>query len=131
MPSKSLVRLWLVSSLLPLLLPLWHIPVFAETALDKIAFDLSPISSEGLVGSGGNVRSLRYEFCIPATETALTEVLAIDPTLHYFEHSRGRIGCTGEQRLVIGSTHQPQWREILVQIARLEYVDRIEEFVGE
>jgi hypothetical protein len=94
----------------------------------KITFDLSRISPAGLVGPPDGLRSVSYEFCIPAS--AWAEVQAIDPTLQPYPGSRGRIGCR-DQTLCIGTTSNPRWREILQAIAALEFVDRIDEFVGE
>lgn len=97
----------------------------------KITFDLSRISADGLMRDDNAIRSLSYEFCIPATTTALAEVQAIDPTIHHFPNSAGRIGCTGDEYLCIGNTHQPEWRSVLLAIARLNYVEQIDEFFGE
>lgn len=97
----------------------------------KITFDLSQISTDGLIGEAGSIRSLSYEFCIPATDRHLADVQAIDPTIQHFAHSRGRIGCTRGQYLCIGNTHQPNWHEKLLAIADLGYVDRIDQVVWE
>lgn len=96
----------------------------------KIRFDRSQISAAGLIGSQGNLRSLSYEFCIPANAQSLAETRAIDETLQYFR-SPGRIRCTSAQYLVIGSTHKPNWHEILTQLAALDYVEQIDQFFGE
>jgi hypothetical protein len=76
------------------------------------------------------LRSLSYEFCIPANAQSLAETRAIDATLQY-SRSPGRIRCTSAQYLVIGSTHKPNWREILTRLTELDYVERIDEFRGE
>ncbi|NJN86718.1 MAG: hypothetical protein HC881_10895 [Leptolyngbyaceae cyanobacterium SL_7_1] len=99
--------------------------------IEKITFDLSRLAANGLVGPPHGLRSLSYEFCIPATAEALAEVQAIDPTVHFYPHSAGRIGCTSEQYLCIGNTRQPNWQQVLLGIAQLEYVERIDEFFGE
>ncbi|PZV07044.1 MAG: hypothetical protein DCF22_22700 [Leptolyngbya sp.] len=104
--------------------------VFSSDRVMKITFDLSIISAAGLVGSVHNQRSLSYEFCIPADEKHLAEVRALDPSVQV-SRSPGRIGCTKDQYLVIGDTHQTQWRDVLMAIAGLDYVQRIDEFVGE
>jgi len=102
----------------------------SASPLRKITFDVSQISSEGLVGPKDGLRSLSYEFCIPATKATLAEVQAIDPTV---QHSRspGRIGCKRDQYLVIGHTHQPNWRVVLTNLVNLNYVQRIDQFWGE
>jgi hypothetical protein len=103
----------------------------SEADLGKIRFDLSAISSEGLIGSGNGVRALSYEFCIPATEQTHREVQTIDPSVQAFPGSRGRIGCRLDQYLCIGSTHQPRWRTVLQQLAQLDYIEQIDQFLGE
>lgn len=102
-----------------------------RSTLEKITFDLASIASNGLVGESGAERSLTYEFCIPETDEALAEVLSIDPMLFYYQHSRGRIGCTADQYLIIGSTHGDHWYDILVSLSRLDYVARIDQWLGE
>lgn len=98
--------------------------------LNKITFDISRISPEGLIGSDDNLRSLSYEFCIPKNPEYLTQIKDIDPKIS-FSNSNGRIGCTENQYLGIGDTHKPNWREILMAIANLDYVERIDQFFGE
>ncbi|PSF37252.1 hypothetical protein C7H19_11060 [Aphanothece hegewaldii CCALA 016] len=95
------------------------------TSLNKITFDLSGISADGLVGSSNNLRSIDYEFCIPRDEQFLSEIIAIDPIIQYYPHSRGRIGCNNNEYLCIGNTHNPKWKEILQAIAKLDYVKKI------
>jgi len=45
--------------------------------------------------------------------------------------SPSRIGCTGDQVLCIGETHQPGWRSVLVQLSALDYIDRIDQSFAE
>ena len=104
--------------------------VNAESPEDKITFDLSAISPEGLIGNQQSLRSVGYEFCIPAQVVAVKEVKAIDPTVQ-FSRSRGRIGCQNHQYLCIGETHQPEWKTVLLKLADLDYVKRIDRFWGE
>jgi hypothetical protein len=102
----------------------------SNLVLKKINFDLSQISSDGLIGPPDGLRSLSYEFCIPATEQHLNEVRSINPAIQ-ISRSPGRIRCTKDQYLCIGETHTPQWRETLMAIAKLDYVQRIDQFFGE
>jgi hypothetical protein len=95
----------------------------------KITFDISSLSPEGLSPNGGG--SISYEFCIPATETHLAEVQTIDPSVKHFQHSKGRIGCRSDQYLCIGSTHQPNWQQVLFNLAKQDYIHRIDRFWGE
>ena len=90
----------------------------------KIAFDLARVDAAGLIGDSGAKRALHYEFCIPADEQYAAEVRRIDATAQLMP-SRGRVGCSGGQVLVLGSTYQPGYREVLERLAALPYVDRI------
>jgi len=96
-----------------------------------ITFDLTTLNAEGLHGSAEGLRALSYEFCIPAGATYVNEVRAIDTTVVFHLTSPGRIGCTTEQYLCIGHTHQPDFRAVLERLARLEYVARIDQSFGE
>ena len=100
----------------------------AATAIaGVIRFDSSRLNSEGLVGPPDGLRALSYEFCIPAVESHVGEVEAIDSTITIQRSSPGRIGCGSDEYLAIGSTHQSDFREVLEQLARLPYVERIDE----
>jgi hypothetical protein len=99
----------------------------AEAAMSEvITFDLDPINEDGLIGPPNGLRSVMYEFCIPSDSASADEVLSIDPSLQLQTGSPGRIGCTDEQTLCIGDTHQSDWKAILERLAALEYVTRID-----
>lgn len=102
-----------------------RVPATAQTA--KIQFDMAQLDADGLVGPPDGKRSLAYEFCIPTTPEAQAEVKAIDPTARFMPGSPGRSGCTREQILVIGETHQPNYAQVLAQLAALPYVTRIQQ----
>ena len=93
----------------------------------KIDVDLGNVNSEGLRGPPNGLRAVHYEFCIPAGEDHTDEVRSIDPTAQFMRGSRGRMSCAGDQILVVGSTHQRSYRQVLERLAALEYVNRIEE----
>lgn len=93
----------------------------------KIRFDLDAIDPNGLIGPPGGLRALSYEFCIPADAAHRDAITAIDPRIACHGQSPGRIGCTEEQVLCIGDTHRPDHRKVLEAIARLPYVERIEQ----
>jgi hypothetical protein len=93
----------------------------------KIRFDLSRLNGSGLQGPPDGLRALDYEFCIPSGETYATEIKAIDPSAAFYARSPGRIGCTENQSLVIGNTHQPGFRTVLRNLAARPYVTRIDE----
>jgi hypothetical protein len=105
--------------------------ITACSTVSKINFDLTMISPSGLTGKPDGLRSLTYEFCIPADSEAIKEVQSIDPSLKIYPHSPGRIGCKKGEYLCIGDTHQVQWKEILLKLANLTYIQKINPFYGE
>ena len=90
----------------------------------KIKFDYAAIDDSGL--RNGEV-AVDYEFCIPADQQILDQVMKIDQGIRVMKSSRGRIGCTDQQWLCINSTHSAGWKKKLFAIASLSYVERIEE----
>ncbi|MGB3202839.1 MAG: hypothetical protein WBA99_18175 [Nodosilinea sp.] len=102
------------------------VPSAHSSASDKIAFDLSTLDENGLYGSPGGKRSLDYEFCIPNGDAYAQAVGAIDPSTRFFPQSRGRIGCGENEVLAIGNTNQPDYDTILIELANLDYIDRIQ-----
>jgi hypothetical protein len=98
----------------------------AQPASNKITFDLSRLDT-----SSNQAGSIMYEFCIPVGESYLAEVRSIDPTIRYLPDSRGRIGCRSDQALCLGRARGAQGRDLLLAIANLSYVERIDEFFGE
>lgn len=97
-----------------------------SSAMNKIAFDLSSLDENGLSGPTDGKRSLDYEFCIPAGGAYTQAVSAIDPSAQFFPQSRGRIGCGEGEVLTIGNTHQANHQDILIELANLDYIDRIQ-----
>ncbi|NJL46644.1 MAG: hypothetical protein HC929_02960 [Leptolyngbyaceae cyanobacterium SM2_5_2] len=100
--------------------------VDSASVFDKIGFDLGELDENGLYGPTDGKRSLDYEFCIPQGNAYAQEVLVIDPSVNFFPQSQGRIGCTEQQTLAIGNTHQPNAQLILMELANLDYIDRIQ-----
>ena len=99
----------------------------AEPVSSRVAVDLGNVNAEGLRGGPGALRAVHYEFCIPADERHAAEIRAIDPTAQLMPGSRGRIGCPKAQTLVVGSTHQPGYRQVLDRLVARPYVARIVE----
>ena len=97
----------------------------SKEQLNKIRFDLSMLDEDGLLGPENGKVALDYEFCIPRDDQYLKAVTRIDPTIKV-QLSRGRIGCSPGQYLCLGNTHQKNYREVLYQLAKLTYVERIE-----
>jgi len=92
-----------------------------------LGFRLDDLDASGLIGDAGAKRALDYEFCIPADPLAAAEVMAADPSARIMRESPGRIGCRPDQWLVVGSTHQPDFLEVLERLIALPYVERIEQ----
>jgi hypothetical protein len=98
----------------------------SSSAMDKLAFDLNSLDENGLYGPADGKRSLDYEFCIPSGDTYAEEVSTIDSSAQFYPESRGRIGCGEGEVLTIGNTHQANHHLILMELANLEYIDRIQ-----
>ncbi len=96
------------------------------TDMEKIKFDLDQIDKDGLIGPADGKRTLAYEFCIPAEASAREEVKAIDSAIQVFEGSSGRIGCSDQQWLCMGETRF-DYRQVLQQLAGLDYVEKIDQ----
>ena len=94
--------------------------------LDKITFDLEQLDENGLYGPPDGKRSLDYEFCVPGEPAFLETVQAIDPSVTLYPDSPGRIGCTDDQVLAIGNTHQLNAVLVLMELANLDYIQRID-----
>jgi len=95
-------------------------------AIAKISFDLDMLNADGLYGPPDGLRALDYEFCLPLTKPELDAAQTIDPSLQLYPASAGRIGCTADQVLAIGNTHQANHRLILLELANLPYIERID-----
>ncbi len=95
--------------------------------LSKITFNLRQLDDQGLYGPPGGRRALHYEFCIPGDAAHEAQVRGLDPTIQIFKKSRGRIGCGPGEYLCLGSTHQPDFKTVLVKLAQLPYVKRIDQ----
>jgi hypothetical protein len=98
-----------------------------EVALAKIKFKLDEIRADGLRGPADGLVSVSYEFCVPKDEQTFAELRKIAPGVAIHAGSKGRIGCSDDQALCIGSTSGEGWREVLLAIAELGYVAEIRE----
>ncbi|MFM7136842.1 MAG: endonuclease/exonuclease/phosphatase family protein [Planctomycetota bacterium] len=99
--------------------------------LRKIGFDLDGLDANGLAGAADGKVSISYEFRIPDTPENRAAVKAIDPSLEIASGPRGRVDAGPGFALCIGSTHQPRHREIVLTLARLPFVERIQPCVFE
>ena len=97
----------------------------AEPAASKIGFDLSSLDAEGLAGASDGKVAVSYEFRIPDTPENRAAVQGIDPGIEITAGPRGRVDAGPGFCLCIGSTHRPRHREILLELSRLPFVERI------
>ena len=102
-------------------------PPRAAAAWQKIALDLQSIDRDGLRGPADGKVAVSYEFAIPNTERCKAQVKTIDPTVEFMPGSQGRIRAPKTGCLCIGSTHQPNYRDVLSRLAELPYIERIVE----
>lgn len=96
-----------------------------KQAESKMNFEFSKLYKNGLIKKRGT--SLAYEFCIPNNETYLDKIKEIDESISIYKSGSGRIGCSNNEILCIGETHNKDYKRILTQIAELEYVKSINE----
>ena len=97
------------------------------TVWNKIKIDFKRLDENGLAGPSNGKVAVNYEFCIPASEKHWNEVKKIDKTVQAQKGSKGRIGCDKDSWLIIGSTHQENYRRVLYELASLGYITQIQE----
>lgn len=115
-----------VSFLSLLILAIGCSPQPDSRAIDKINFDLEALDPDGLLGPPSGKRALSYEYCVPDEQRMLDQIRSIDPTAE-ISISPGRIGCRSDQRLVLGNTHQPHFRRVLLRLVSLPEVEHVEQ----
>ncbi len=94
---------------------------------EKIGFDLAILHDNGLYGPVGGLRSLDYEFCVPISRDERRRVKEIDPSLTCTLEQEGRLDCSPDEITCFGNTHQKSHTAILIQLAQLPYIERIEQ----
>ncbi len=117
--------LLLALCLLPVFWHFGHSGADAHDVWKKVEIDLSQIDAAGLRGPADGKVAVAYEFSIPDTEDAQSQVAAIDKTVQFMPGSSGRIGAQSGECLCIGSTHQPEYRQVLFRLASLPFIRRI------
>lgn len=93
----------------------------------KIKLNFKNLDQDGLSGNKDSKVAVNYEFCIPRDPKKWKAVRRIDPSAGRQIGSKGRIGCSEQQWLVIGSTHQKNYQRVLYELASLDFVERIEQ----
>lgn len=96
-----------------------------HAGIAKVALPFDSLRPDGLYGPPDGLRSLTYEFCVPADNLVYQQVRQINPDLQIYPGSPGRIGCSRHQSLCIGETHQPDWYETLQKLAAPSYISEI------
>ena len=89
----------------------------------KIRFDLSKISELGLAGPP--LHAVRYRFCFPADGAYAEQIQGIDATATILRDPSP--ACGAGQWQATGSTHQAGFRQVLLNLAGLPYVESIQE----
>lgn len=97
----------------------------SEAVLSKIKFSLDDIDEDGRYGPADGKRLLDYEFCIPKTLGHIDQIKKINPAIQMPEGSSGRINCPKSEQLCLGNTGQEDWKGILLDIARQDFVQEI------
>ena len=93
-----------------------------EDAYQKITFDLTGIDEQGLIGPSDGKVLIAYIFRIPNERSKRKELVSIDPSLRVFKRN-------GEDHYTcIGEGGNPA---LLIRLARLPYVKKIDRFYGE
>ena len=96
------------------------------SVISKINFDLNIFDEDGLYGEGTSKRAMDYEFCIPNDENIIQQIKKIDPSVKDYKTTKGRIGCSEKEVLCIGNTHQKNFKAILIELASLDFIKRID-----
>jgi hypothetical protein len=92
----------------------------------KIKLDFKSIDNDGLSGPDNGKVAINYEFCIPNEPLYWLEVSKIDPSAQKTQ-GKGRVNCSTGTSLVIGTTHQKNYKKILYDLASLKYVKEIQQ----
>ena len=93
----------------------------------KINFKLSNFTEDGMMMMPDKESSgyINYEFCIPARDEYFKEVSGIDTTLALYKTSKGRSKCSDKEWLCIGSSHQKNFKDVILALAKLSYIRQI------
>ena len=94
----------------------------------KIAFSLKDFTEDGMrINATKREGYINYEFCIPGNDETLKEVMSIDSTVGAYKTSKGRSGCSDSEWLCIGSSHQKNFKRVILELTKLNYTRKISE----
>jgi hypothetical protein len=102
-----------------------------QSWLEKFTFDLASLEDPSSSAEASGLCALSYQFCIPARPVLAEQVRKIDPSVVIFDYAPDRSRCGDETFLCIGTTHQPDYRSVLIRLAKLPYIERIDEAPSE
>lgn len=124
-PFNLILLLWIIF----LIFPACHRKSQPEDpgVWKKINLNFKNIDPDGLTGPSGGKVAVNYEFCLPPGENYWKKVQQIDKTAQKHTSSGGRIGCSKNHWLIVGSTHQPNYLRVLYELASLPYIEKIQE----
>lgn len=89
------------------------------------------LNEEGLYGKPDGLVSLDYKFCIPMNDEYKNEVAKIDTTISFHKGTGIKDGCSENKYLCIGNTHQKDYKKVLITLASLDYVLKIDQMFWE
>jgi len=94
----------------------------------KIAFNLKDFTEDGMkINDTKREGYINYEFCIPGSDETFREVMSIDSTVGVYKNSKGRSACSDAEWLCIGSSHQKNFKDVLLALTKLSYIRKIRE----
>lgn len=96
----------------------------------KIYFDIDQIDANGLMGPEDGKVLLSYEFCIPDNDSIIDCIMQIDPEFKVLS-SKGRSNCEKGYKLVTGSSGSPNFKSIVCELTRLDYIQEIKRTYNE
>jgi hypothetical protein len=94
---------------------------------EKIGFNLEEIDANGMITLPKEGKTfLNYEFCIPRENQYLKEIQGINQNIKCHRGPRGRIGCTDEEYLCVGSANLKNFKNTLCNLSRRTFIKHID-----
>jgi hypothetical protein len=102
-----------------------------STTLEKIKFNVDELNENELCGPPDGLRSLDCKFCIPFDEKYINEISSIDSSIKFHKGTCNSYDCEKGEYLCIGNTHQKDFKIVLIKLASLDFVTKIEQMFWE